>query len=80
MKKLLQKLVMKLYWKLQCNQLESFADQLCIYFIPKELSEKETTVIIFEIKEKINQWVEIQSCVFPEKKINKFNELTVDKK
>lgn len=79
MKKLLQKLIMKLYWKLGCHTIEPFAHQLVLYAIPKPLREKDIVTIMYAFKNNINnqrtELVEICYAKLPEKEVFEFDNI-----
>lgn len=87
MKKFIQKIIIKLYWKFNCHTIESFASQLVVYAIPAKISKMQMTSILGQVTNNINEQNRnyefkikpIAGCVFPEKKIEIFDNLDINK-
>ena len=53
MKNLIKRLVIKLYWRLNCHTLEPFSDQILVNVVPGSVkSKRDLTTIVFQLKHK----------------------------
>ena len=81
MKRILQKLIIWAYWKLNCHTIEPFSDQLLMYAIPAKMTREQMTTLCLQVKKQMIgtklEWdlLPIAGCSFPKKHIDNFNEI-----
>jgi len=75
MKKVLQKIIIWIYWKLNCHTKDSYAAEMCLYVLPYKMQKQDMTVFVGELNRMIKQADPLRSSAwgtFPDKIIHNF--------
>ena len=78
MKKFLQKIVKKLYWKLNCHTTEPWANQLVLYTLPYKLCDREITVLAMHLNSRLNKFEPLVACHFPHQELEVYKKMELN--
>jgi hypothetical protein len=70
MNKIIRKIIKYLYWKFKCNQDESWAHQMLLYIVPKNIRAKKACFILAQIESNIIEQVNKKQISIPDSKIS----------